>query len=143
MCTCNQKSKVSGMAKKRKTYRRRRRARVNGPGENVMGALKSGALAGAGFVVGKMLVNKVGFLQSNPGFAVAAQLAGAVILPMAVKGPIGATMGVGMAVGAVTEAVKMASPDLSSQLGLGFPSTDFRNSTRLPGVAATPTVWVD
>ena len=128
------------MAKKKRkttTYRRRRRARVGAiTGSDVMSVVKSGAVAAGGFVLGKMLTSKVEFLSSNPGIAAGAQLAGAILVPMVLKNPIGAGIGMGMAVGAVTDVVKMAAPELSATtLGLGFPGTAYPGSTRVPGIA--------
>lgn len=139
-------AKLSGkMAKKRKTkttYRRRRRARVGAiTGSDVMTVVKAGAVAAGGFIAGKMLISKVDFLQTNPGIAAAAQLAGAVVAPMLLKNAVGAGLGMGMAVGALTDVVKMAAPELSATtLGLGFPGSSYPASTRVPGIAGTQAV---
>jgi len=138
-------AKLSGkMAKKRKTkttYRRRRRARVGAiTGSDVMTVVKAGAVAAGGFIAGKML-SKQEFLQANPGVAAAAQLAGAVLAPMLLKNAVGAGLGMGLAVGAITDVVKMAAPELSaSTLGLGFPGSSYPASTRVPGIAGTQAV---
>lgn len=134
------------MCKKCKTPRRRSRSRIgNISTAGVMGTLKNAALAGFGFVAGQALVSKVEFLKGNPGIAASVKLAGAVFLPVLVKGNAAVSnIAAGMAVGAMVDVVKMAAPDVAAnQLGLGFPQT-YYGSVLNPGVAGPGvTVTVD
>jgi hypothetical protein len=128
--------KCSKMAKRKKTYRRRRsRSRIGQvSAKGFTDLAMTGLGVGAGMALARMLANNIGFLRQNRLFGALAQVGGGLVVA-GMGGNIGKNLAAGMAAEAVVSTVVELAPGVASTVGLSGLGSVFPGSSNIPGVA--------
>lgn len=114
---CKSCTKKMATVAGRKTKRRRKGSRINGPMKGATGIITTVGGGLAGVVVAKK-VNSIGFVAANPLFKIVAPVVGAIATKSLLKGGVGEAIANGMFIEAGTEAVKQFLPQVATSVGI-------------------------